>query len=162
MIKVSPINDKTQKDFEWLFRDYYKELGVNENCTLLFKDYIIPDVLAGLTRIDVLEEDKPCGFVMYQIDEINNDWNFKEGWGDIREIYVAPSYRRRGYGKFLLYTAEMKLKEAGATQSYCLPEEGAIPFFTACGYKKTDEYNEDVDCAVYVKENINNTCKHNA
>ena len=54
----------------------------------------------------------------------------------------------------------MKLKEAGAKKSYCLPYAKAIPFFTACGYKKTDDYNSELDCFVYEKPSLNNCdCK---
>ena len=69
-------------------------------------EYILPDLLAGLIRIELLKDgDTYAGFVIYQKDDIDNEWNFKEGWGDVREIYVIPSKRRKGYGEFLLYTA---------------------------------------------------------
>ena len=161
MIKVSPLNDATQAQFEKLFTEYYSELGCDDDCEHLLREYILPDLLAGLIKIDILQDgDTYAGFVVYQIDGIENDWNFKEGWGDIREIYVAPSHRRQGLGRFLLYTAEMKLRESGATQSYALPAEDSVPFFTACRYTQTDEYNQELDCPVFVKENLNNCCGH--
>ena len=159
MIKVSPLSDVTQAEFEKLFTAYYKELGCEDDCAHLLKEYVLPDLLAGLLKIDVLQEgEKFAGFVVYQIDELGNDWNFREGWGDIREIYVIPPLRRSGLGKFLLFTAEMKLREAGASKSYCLPAEGSAPFFKACGYAETDDYNADLDCHVYIKENLENRC----
>ena len=110
-------------------------------------------------KIDILHDgEKYAGFVIYQTDDINNDWNLKEGWGDVREIYVSPSSRRQGLGKFLLFTAEMKLKESGINRAYCLPYEESASFFTACGYEKTDDYNEDLDCFVYTKTNLKNCC----
>lgn len=159
MIKVSPLNDLSEEIFKKLFTDYYSELGCDDDCKHLLDEYIMPDLLAGLIKIDMLQENgEYAGFAIYQTDGIENDWNFKEGFGDIREIYVVPSLRRRGLGKFLLYTAEMKLKEDGATQCYCLPYEKAEPFFKACGYKKTDARNDELDCPVYVKESLVNGC----
>ena len=161
MITVSPLNDKTKKEFEMLFADYYAELDCGEDVPHLLKEYIFPDLLAGLIKIDLLQDGKVyAGFVIYQKDDIDNEWNFKEGWGDIREIYVAPARRRQGYGKCLLYTAEMKLREAGTEKCYCLPNEEAEGFFTACGYAKGNEYSEELDTFVYEKLDLNNTCTH--
>ncbi|MDE6667135.1 MAG: GNAT family N-acetyltransferase [Clostridia bacterium] len=163
MISVSPLNEKTKKEFEMLFTSYYSELDCGEDVPHLLKEYIMPDLLAGLIKIDILQEGKVyAGFVIYQTDDIDNEWNFKEGWGDIREIYVAPARRRQGYGKFLLYTAEMKLREAGTQKCYCLPVEGTEEFFTACGYAKGNEYSEELDTFVYEKSDLNNKCNHPA
>lgn len=159
MIQVSPLRDVTKKNFEKLFADYYTELGCDDDASHLLGEYVIPDALAGLCRIDIICDGDECaGFAIYQIDDIDNDWNFKEGWGDIREIYIAPTFRKKGLGKFLLYTAEMKLKESGAKRAYCLPAEGTQGFFTACGYASSDEYCEELDCPVFVKHNLNNKC----
>lgn len=159
MIRVFSLKDTDRAVFEKLFKDYYAELDCADDTAHLVDEYIIPDMLAGLLRIDLISDgDTVSGFVIYQIDDINNEWNMKEGWGDIREIYIIPDRRRQGLGKFLLYTAEMKLKEAGAKNAYCLPFEGAQPFFTACGYINSDEYCEDLDCTIFEKNNLNNRC----
>ena len=160
MIKVIPLTDKDEKSFRRLFTEYYTELGCDENITHLLDEYILPDILAGLIRIELLHGGEDfIGFVIYQIDDVDNEWNFKEGWGDIREIFVSPDSRRQGYGKFLLYTAEMKLRENGAVKSYCLPCAEAAPFFGACGYLKTDAYCDELDCSVYEKTELGNRCK---
>ena len=160
MIKVSPLTDKTVEQFKTLFENYYKELGCDDDCAHLLNEYVLPDCLAGLISIETVEDGgKICGFVIYQIDGIENEWNFKEGFGDVREIYVSPENRRKGLGKLMLYTAELKMKERGAEKSYCLPYEDAVPFFNACGYLQTDGYNCDLDCPVYEKLNLNNKCK---
>ena len=159
MIKVTPLNDTCKDEFARLFGLYYRELDCADDTAHLIDEYILPDLLAGLIKIDMLsEEGKYIGFVIYQKDDIDNDWNKKEGWGDIREIFIIPPLRRKGYGKFLLYTAEYRLKESGADKAYCLPEERSVPFFTACGYEKTDEYDGDLDAFVYAKTNLSN-CK---
>ena len=160
MIKVSPLKDTEREVFTKLFKEYYTELDCADDAKHLVDEYIIPDLLAGLINIELIEDSgKSVGFIIYQVDDINNEWNLKEGWGDIREIYISPSSRRQGLGKFVLYTAEMKLKESGAKNAYCLPYEEAIPFFTACGYKQSEYYSEELDCFVYEKSSLENCCK---
>lgn len=161
MLHVYHLKDTDRAEFERLFKEYYAELDCADDAAHLVDEYIIPDMLAGLLHIDLIADDGTiAGFVIYQIDDIDNEWNMKEGWGDIREIYITPSRRRHGLGRFLLYTAEMKLKEAGAQKSYCLPYEKAVAFFAACGYKNSSEYCEELDCDVYEKSNLDNGC-HN-
>ncbi len=161
MLQISPLRDDTLNEFSEMFKSYYAELGCDDDCEHLLNEYVLPDLLAGLLHIDVLKDGNDfSGFAIYQIDDITNDWNFKEGWGDIREIYIVPAKRRNGLGKFLLYTAEMKLKESGAEKCYVLPDVASEKFFTACGYKKTDGYCADLDCNVFEKTNLNNCeCK---
>lgn len=161
MLHVFPLRDQNKAQFCKLFEDYYLELGCEDDCKHLLDEYVLPDLLAGLLRIDLIEDGgETCGFVIYQKDDIDNDWNFKEGWGDIREIYIAPPFRGRGNGRFLLYTAEMKLKESGVERAYCLPAEGAKTFFSACGYEETEEYSEELDCPVFIKNSLENGCKN--
>ena len=160
MLKISPLSDLTKKEFEVLFSSYYQELGCEDDTAHLINEYILPDLLAGLINIEILQDgDTYAGFVIYQTDDINNEWNFKEGWGDIREMYIIPSHRRQGLGKFLLYTAEMKLKESGVNKSYCLPSEESEKFFIACGYERTEGYNAELDSIVYEKQDLSNKCK---
>jgi GNAT superfamily N-acetyltransferase len=159
MVKVYSLNDTATEKFKEMFTSYYEELGCDDNCEHLLNEYVLCDLLAGLLYIDIIEEDgKVAGFVIYQKDEIDNDWNFSEGWGDIRELYISPLFRERGLGKFLLYTAEFKLKEKGITKTYCLPSENSIPFFLACGYEESDKYCDDLDCNAWIKTDLNNGC----
>ena len=161
MIKVSPLCDKSAEQFKEMFAAYYAELNCTDDTAHLVDEYVIPDMLAGLLRVDLIEEDGAlCGFVIYQIDDIVNEWNLKEGWGDIREIYIIPSRRGKGLGKFLLYSAELKLRDMSANSAYCLPYESAVPFFTACGYADSAVYCEDLDCNIFEKNSLVNGC-HN-
>lgn len=152
MIRVFPLNDKYKEVFGKMFADYYDELGCDEDANHLVDEYVLPDLLAGLLRVDLIEEDgATCGFCIYQTDEPGNEWNFKDGWGDIREIYITQAKRRKGLGKFLLYTAEMRLKESGVKNIYALPDTDAVDFFAACGYDLTDEVCAELECNVYAK-----------
>ena len=160
MIKVTPLSDRTEAEFAKLFENYYSELDCGEDPLHLFDEYVIPDLKAGLLSADILEADGIfAGFCIYQRDDIDNEFCLREGWGDIREIYVIPSLRGQGLGRFMLYTAEMRLRERGAAKAYCLPSEGTEKFFEACGYLKSNLYNEEFDCFVYEKTDLNNRCK---
>lgn len=160
MLHVTPLSDKLKEDFTKLFRDYYAELDCGEDSEHLVGEYILPDLLSGLLSIDIIEDGgAPAGFIIYQVDDINNDWNVREGWGDIREIYIVPEKRGQGLGKFLLYTAEMKLLERGVEKAYCLPSFDSEKFFASCGYSATDEYCEDLDTLLWQKLDLNNKCK---
>lgn len=147
--KIIPDDYKT---FKTLFCDYYTELDCEDDPLSLFNDYILPDLEAGLFDVGVCEVDGVLvGFAVYQIDDVINDWNFKEGCGDVREIYVAPAFRKRGFGSELLHFAEAQLKAGGADSVYTLPTEDSELFFKKCGYTDNGGYCPDLDNKVFEK-----------
>ena len=138
--------------FKELFRDYYTELDCEDDPLSLFDEYLLPDLKAGLFEVAVCEtEGKICGFVIFQIDDVINDWNFKEGCGDVRELFVAPYTRGNGVGSALLRFAEARLKDMGADEIYTLPTEESEAFFKKCGYEDTGEYCSEADNKVFGK-----------
>lgn len=160
MITVSSVKDNTKDEFLQLFEMYYTELDCDEDAAHIAEEYVLPDVLSGLLSVDLIRDGETfVGFAIYQTDDVKSDFCLKEGWGDIREIFILPEYRRQGLGKFLLYTAEMKLRESGAEKSFTLPTPAAEEFFVSCGYVKTDEHNAELDCYVFEKHDLTNKCK---
>lgn len=156
MLKLYPLQDLSLTTFKTLFSRYYGELGCDDDCDHLLDEYVVPDYLAGLLSVDLLDDDgETVGFIIYQTDDITNEWNRKEGWGDIREIFLTCDARGKGYGKFMLYAAEMKLRERGAQKIYALPPESSLGFFRACGYADSGEYDGELDCPVYIKTGCN-------
>ncbi len=138
--------------FEKLFCDYYAELDCEEEPLHLFNEYLLPDLQANLFDVAVsVDGGTVTGFAVFQIDDILNDWNFKEGCGDIRELYVAPAFRRRGAGSALLLFAENKLADSGAREIYTLPVEESETFFYCRGYSDTGEYCAEADNKVFGK-----------
>lgn len=151
-MNVRPINQSDYAAFEKLFCDYYKELDCEEEPLHLFSKYLLPDLKAGLFEAGVCEVGGVvCGFVIFQIDDILNDWNFKEGCGDVRELYVAPAFRNRGLGSALLSFAENRLSKLGATEVYTLPVEESEKFFADRGYADSGEYCAEADNKVFEK-----------
>lgn len=151
-MNVRGINVNDYKTFEKLFCDYYAELNCGDDPLHLFGEYVLPDLKAGLFRVAICEYGgKVAGFVIFQIDDIINDWNFKEGCGDVREIFIIPECRGKGLGRSLLDYAEHKLAESGAEEIYTLPTEESEEFFKKCGYADTGEYCAEADSKVFGK-----------
>lgn len=151
-MKVRPVRESDYPAFEKLFCDYFTELDCEETPLPLFTDRLLPDLKAGLFDVGVCEVDGAViGFVIFQIDDILNDWNFKEGFGDVRELYVAPAFRRRGFGTALLRFAENALVKSGATEVYTLPVEECESFFADRGYTDSGEYCAYADNKVFGK-----------
>ena len=139
--------------FEKLFCDYYRELDCEDDPLHLFNEYVAPDLKAELFRVGVAvaEGGEIVGFVILQIDDLINDCNFKEGCGDVRELYVAPAHRKKGLGRALLQYAETELIKGGADEIYTLPVEESEKFFIKCGYADTGEYCAEADNKVFGK-----------
>lgn len=154
---VREITEKYFPAFEKLFCDYYAELDCEDDPLHLFKEYVLPDLKAGLFRTGVAIKESNnrggeiVGFVIFQIDDVLNDWNFKEGCGDVRELYVIPSLRKKGIGRALLSFAEAALKADGASEIYTLPTEESERFFIKCGYADAGEYCAEADNKVFGK-----------
>ncbi len=138
--------------FRGLFADYYDEMDCDEDIGHLLDEYVLADCDAGLIDIAVAEDGgQVCGFVIYQIDSIENEWCLKEGMGTVRELYVAPQYRGRGFGRALAEYAESRLKARGAKVLYTLPAEGSQGFFISLGYAEEDEYCCLTECNFFYK-----------
>lgn len=82
--------------------------------------------------------EKPAGFSVYQIDTPQSDWCKRPGWGFIREFYVRPECRTKGFGLHLAAYTEQALKKLGAEKLY-LTSGPAAAFWEKCGWVNTGE-----------------------
>ena len=78
------------------------------------------------------------GFINYQVDTPQSDWCEKETWGFIRELYISPALRKKGYGQKLAEHAESKLWALSVPNIY-LTTDDAIEFWLKLGYHDTAE-----------------------
>jgi GNAT superfamily N-acetyltransferase len=92
----------------------------------------------------------PNGFIIYQIDSPQSDWCEKEGYGFIREVYVAQTVRKRGLGTKLVAHAEYNLHKLGAKAIY-LTGEGSTVFWMKNGYASTGETSSINHDPIFVK-----------
>ena len=83
-------------------------------------------------------EGEPVGFSIYQIDKPESDWCKRPGWGFVREFYIEPKHRGKGFGAQLAAYTEEALKKLGAEKLYLTSGPGAA-FWQRCGWKKTGE-----------------------
>lgn len=151
-MNISALEKKDYAAFRLLFAAYYEELDCEDDPLHLLDEYIIPDYEEGLLHIAVSGNgQRLTAFIIYQTDDPVNDWCFKDGCGDIREIYVLKEERRKGTGSALVKFAEVGLEAEGASGIYTLPTEDAEAFFTSLGYSDCGEYCEELDNKVFMK-----------
>jgi len=151
--EITAGDKKLLADLEELFIKYYGELDCEDDPQHLFSEYLCPDLKAGLFNVAAATSGgRTIGFVIYQIDDVINDWNFKDGWGDLRELYVLPEYRGKGAGKALVDYAVRALKGQGAENIYLLPTEESEKFFLYCGFADSGEYCKEADCKVFAEK----------
>lgn len=120
------------------FRQDYK-IPLTENQLGGLCDDIASQVTANVIFLDLLIiDDIAQGFVIYQIDSPDSDWCEKEGYGFIRELYVAAERRRAGHGKSLAAHAETQLRDKSVPGIYLTTDE-AMDFWGKMGYRDTGE-----------------------
>lgn len=126
-----------------LFTSYFLE---DLNCDLpenvvrgKLCSFILEQWEKGILYIAVsLVDETPMGFSIYQIDNTKSDWCKRPGWGCIREFYIAPSHRHKGFGAALAAYSEKHLRALGAERLYLTCDDAAT-FWEYCGYSNTHE-----------------------
>ena len=85
MPQILTLNENYVDGFEKLFTAYYTELDCGEDIPHLLDEYVIPDFKAGLISIQLLKDGEVfAGFVIYQKDDLNHEWNLREACGYVR------------------------------------------------------------------------------
>lgn len=139
---VIPFDQTVRTQFEAMLVDYFNELesGIPEPVIRgKLLELILTELRQDILRIAIATENAaPIGFSIYQIDTESSDWCKKPGWGCIREFYIAPTSRRKGFGTRLADRCAQDLLDAGAKGLYLTADE-AVPFWNACGYSNTHE-----------------------
>lgn len=145
----------TEKDFpqiKALFCEYYRELDCEDDPAEIFDGLVADDLKNCLiSAAAAFDGETMVGFIIYQVDDVINDWCFKDGCGDIRELFVTPSSRKSGIGSALVTFAESQLKAEGADGVYLLPTEESEKFFIRLGYADCGEYCAELDNKVFEK-----------
>ncbi|MDR2167995.1 MAG: GNAT family N-acetyltransferase [Clostridiales bacterium] len=153
-------NQYQYRNLQQLFADYFTGLFENDpevNFTNEQLAEIFQDFLEALNFEDswvILANDEPggqlAGFVIAHIDRPHKDWCKREGWGMIREIYVAPQFRGRGIGKQLIRAAEAAMKNFEPPGFY-LTSDDSFEFWQKVGYADTGEIEEANNSRIFAK-----------
>ncbi|SHO46779.1 GNAT family N-acetyltransferase [Anaerocolumna xylanovorans] len=136
--------------FTRYFRDDFKieitDKKINESCTRI-ADFS----LSGISTLDFLiVDEKPVGFIYYQIDTPQSNWCEREGWGFIREIYIDPVLRKYGLGARLILHAEEMLYSRGTKNIYLTSDNNAT-FWESLGYRNANEVSTINHDPIYEK-----------
>ena len=142
------LSDFADSRFQTAFQAYFKELGIRvSNWDGLFREmneegnnlaYLFPDENGGI-----------LGFLQFQMTGFSN-WFFEEPFGFIREFWIAPAFRRQGFGGMLLHHAERYFTAHGAFRSV-LTADDAVAFYLARGYQKAPGIRAKNNMEVLVK-----------
>lgn len=112
---------------------------------------LIQQAAERIVFLDILKiENTARGFIIYQIDSPKSDWCEKEGYGFIRELYVAEDFRKSGCGRVLVTHAEKQLNQKSVPGIYLTTDE-AMDFWTKMGYSDSGEICLKNDCRIFVK-----------
>lgn len=159
MLQIERYSEKYREMFTAMFVTYsVDDLKMQEEdprlTPELLEERIVPFFLKNMEKghahIDLaLENGVPIGFVIWQIDNPENDWCKRPGWGFIREFYIDKSCRGQGFGRLLAESTEYQLRAHGAKKLY-LTTDGAEAFWKACGFTATGERGDN-DLNIMIK-----------
>ncbi len=127
------LSDFTDSRFRTAFQTYFHELDISvKDWDGLFREMDEEKVNQAFLLTGVGGE--ALGFLQFQTASFTH-WFLEEPFGFIREFWVAPAFRRRGYGSLLLERTEAYFLEHGAHRAI-LTADDAAAFYLAHGYKK--------------------------
>jgi len=100
-------------------------------------------------------DDVLVGFANFAIDLGTIYGLIEAGYGTCMGFYIAPEFRRKGYGRLLFVHAEETLKGDGATQMYVCPDPvTGEPFWCEMGFRDSGKFDPDDKLPIYIKQLI--------
>jgi ribosomal protein S18 acetylase RimI-like enzyme len=167
-VQIRKDNDKHRAEFKSLYWDFNDELCEHDPSLLVSPN---PHYTAEEFRLKCFEGtlemlgdsdrhlelcydgENLIGFLEGVVEHEHLVGFIKPGWGCVREFYVKPEHRRKGYGRAMAGRLERLFAADGAKMMYLTPDNvTGIPFWTAMGFIETEEINTDNDMKVWVKE----------
>lgn len=137
--------------FKECFRAYFLEIGINlKEDTDVFDDITKSYETENMCAFVIEEYTQFAGFIMLQPEHFKSGF-FEEQAGFIRELWIAPSFRRLGYGKRLIEIAEDYFKKKEIPKLILTYEDDALEFYKRLGFKLDSSYKAKNDGNVIVK-----------
>lgn len=137
--------------FKQCFRAYFLEIGIKLKEDTDIFDAITESYEKENMRAFVIEEGKQfAGFIMLQAEYLKGGF-FEEQVGFIRELWVNPAFRQRGYGKGLIKIAEDYFKSMEISKLILTYEDDALDFYKRLGFKHDRSYKAKNDGNVIAK-----------
>jgi ribosomal protein S18 acetylase RimI-like enzyme len=136
------VEDFESEPFMTAFKTYFGEIsGRERNWSMLFRQMNAEkDVTKAIMRLD---GDTVVGFILFCPLQLSCPF-FTESYGYIRELWVAPEYRRTGSGGQLLTLAEQYFFDQKLACVMLKAEPQAEGFYRKLGYaEKNTAISED-------------------
>jgi len=97
-------------------------------------------------------DDMLVGFSNFAIDTGTLYGLLESGYGVVMEFYIAPEFRRKGYGKLFYEHIEETLKNDGTQNLYLTSDTvTGVPFWIAMGFNNSGKIDPDNNMPVYIK-----------
>ena len=143
------VEDFESEPFMTAFKAYFSEIsGGTRNWPMLFRQMNAEkDVTKAIMRLD---GDTVAGFILFCPLQLTCPF-FTEEYGYIRELWVAPAYRRAGNGEQLMELAEQFFSDLGMSQIMLKAEPRAEGFYRKLGYAISDTASSEGE-TVYFKK----------
>ncbi len=142
------LESATDENFKSLFRSYFQEFGMK----MPDKGFLQMDAdnkQYGIKLIVLYKNHTPTGFCMFQVDRADNPWCMHEGCGDIREFYVVPEERKKGYGAMMFKTVKNYFSAEGIHKIYLTSDDNEA-FWIRLGFSPTGAVIEENGGREYV------------
>lgn len=126
------VDNFESEPFMTAFKAYFSEIsGGTRNWPMLFRQMNAEkDVTKAIMRLD---GDTVAGFILFCPLQLTCPF-FTESYGYIRELWVAPAYRRAGNGGQLMAFAEQYFSDLSMSQIMLKAEPRAEGFYRKLGY----------------------------
>jgi len=93
-----------------------------------------------------------AGFANFAIDTGGISGLIEKGYGFVMEYYIAPKFRRKGYGKLFYEHIEATLKNDGTKNIYLTSDTvTGVPFWIAMGFNDSSKIDPDNKMPIYIK-----------
>ena len=153
-MEIFELNDFYDVRFWNAFRSYFQEIGVNlREDTDVFDDITESHERENMRTFAVGGETGLAGFIMVQPECLKGSF-FEERVGFIRELWVSPAYRNRGYGRDLMNRVEAHFREMGISKLILTYEEEALPFYRKLGFVPDGSYQAKNEGNILIKPMI--------
>lgn len=147
MSKIKMYSAIYEKNWRNVFAQYWTwitKCKATEEQIKSCQDYILKQVSEKTVYMFLcIKNNEVVGFSISQIDNERSDWNKLTDYGFIREFYILPNHRKKGYGKILAQHTIKNLVANGAKSVYLDTDKNAKEFWIKCGFKSTGTFDED-------------------
>ncbi len=158
-LRFTAVTEHDRSIFHSLMQSYAAELDEHQNRStppellVRWTDSIVERQFAAGRCLKLCYDDAELiGFLYGKIDQPDDRGYKRVGHGYIMEFYVLPEYRRKGFGRKMLYHMESYFAENGATHLYLTADPvSGKPFWEAVGYTATGEISPDNGQEIYEK-----------